>query len=241
MAASYRRVNGLTSLGLIGRWRRQAVGWLGAAPGDTVLDAMAGMGEAWRPLGDRIGPAGRIVAIDLSPAMLRRAARRALGRGGPSGPSVELRSGDALESGLADASVDGVLCLFGIKTLSPAQRDRFAAEIARVLRPGGGFALIEISVPPSRLLRLPYMAYLRHAIPVLSRALGGHPEPYRMLARYTARFGDSAAMAVSLRAVGLDVEVTSATFGCATGVRGRRPAVDRSKGEVRVSGGLRGT
>jgi demethylmenaquinone methyltransferase/2-methoxy-6-polyprenyl-1,4-benzoquinol methylase len=220
MSDSYERVNELTSFGLSRRWRRQAVGWLGAWPGDTVLDAMSGIGEAWRHLAPRLGPHGRIIAIDLSPGMTRHAARH--GRA-PGSPSVEVRLGDALATGLPDASVDGVLCLFGIKTLSVGQRDRFARETARVLRPGGRFALIEFSVPRARLLRLMYLAYLRHAIPILGRLLLGDPRSYRMLAEYTTRFRDSCAMARSLRHAGLEVELTRVSFGCATGVRGRRP------------------
>ncbi len=220
MAASYARVNELASLGLLRRWRRQCVGWLAATPGDVVVDAMTGAGEGLPHLARRIGAGGRIIGIDTSQVMLGRAARRSLG---PDGPPVELRLEDALRSGLEDASVDGVLCLFGIKTLSPGQRERFAAEIARVLRPGGRFALIEISVPPSRVLRAPYLAYLRHVIPVLGRVLLGDPEPYRMLAEYTTRFGDSRGMCEALRAAGLEVQATSTLLGCATGARGRCP------------------
>jgi demethylmenaquinone methyltransferase/2-methoxy-6-polyprenyl-1,4-benzoquinol methylase len=220
MAASYARVNELASLGLLRRWRRQCVGWLAPQPGDVVVDAMTGMGEGLPHLARRIGPGGRIIGIDTSEVMLGRAGRRRLGAGAP---AIELRLEDALASGLEEASADGIVCLFGIKTLSSSQRDRFANEIARVLRPGGRFALVEISVPRSRALRVPYMAYLRHAIPVLGRLLLGDPEPYRMLAAYTSRFGDSRAMSDALRAAGLEAQPTRLFLGCATGVRGRRP------------------
>jgi demethylmenaquinone methyltransferase/2-methoxy-6-polyprenyl-1,4-benzoquinol methylase len=220
MAGSYERVNELTSFGFSRRWRRQAIDWLAADPGDTVLDAMTGMGEGWRHLSPRIGPAGRIIAIDLSPGMLRRARTR---RDAPGGPSIDLRLGDALATGLPDASVDRVLCLFGTKTLSADQQAAFAREIARVLRPGGRFAIIEVSVPPRRLMRVPYLAYLRLAIPVLGRVLLGDPASYRMLAVYTARYRDSRALAGRLRAAGLEAELRSVMAGCATGVTGIRP------------------
>lgn len=219
MAASYERVNELTSFGFSRRWRRQAVGWLDPRPGDTVLDAMTGMGEGWRYLSPRIGPGGRIVAIDLSSGMLHQAKRR---RERPGSPSLDLRLGDALRTGLPDASVDRVLCLFGTKTLSAEQQTAFAHEIARVLRPGGRFSLIEVSVPPRRLMRAPYLAYLRVAIPVLGRILLGDPESYRMLAIYTTRYHDSRALADRMRAAGLETELRSVMFGCATGVAGHR-------------------
>lgn len=223
MAGTYERVNELTSFGFSRRWRRQAVDWLAPAPGATVLDVMTGMGEGWPHLARRIGPEGRIIGIDLSPGMLRRATSRRMGAGAP---SIEARLGDALDSGIEGGSVDALLCLFGIKTLSGAQRDRFASEVAWVLRPGGRFALIEVSVPPWRILRVPYMAYLRHVVPIAGRLLLGDPEPYRTLAGYTSRFGDSRGMARSLRLAGLEVEPMAACFGCATGVRGRRPPAD---------------
>jgi demethylmenaquinone methyltransferase/2-methoxy-6-polyprenyl-1,4-benzoquinol methylase len=220
MAASYERVNELTSFGFSRRWRRQAVGWLDARPGDTVLDAMTGMGEGWRHLAPRLGPTGRIIAVDLSPGMLRHAGRRRQPHGHP---AVDLRLSDALVTGLPDASVDRVLCLFGTKTLSPEQQGDFANEIARVLRPGGRYALIEVSVPPGRMMRAPYLAYLRHAIPVLGRLLLGDPGSYRMLAVYTTRYRDSRTMADRLREAGLETELRSVMLGCATGVTGHRP------------------
>jgi demethylmenaquinone methyltransferase/2-methoxy-6-polyprenyl-1,4-benzoquinol methylase len=219
MAPSYERVDALTSFGFSRRWRRQAVDWLGPRPAEIILDAMAGSGGAWGHLGRRLGPSGRIVAIDLSPGMLRGAMARS---SHPDGPTVECRVGDALATDLADDSVDGVLCVYGIKTLSTSQRQRFAAEIARVLRPGGRCALIEVSVPPVRLLRIPYMAYLTYAIPVLGRLLLGDPASYRMLSRYTRRFGDSRSMVAALTDAGLEVEPRSAFFGCATGATGRK-------------------
>lgn len=220
MSDSYERVNELTSFGFSRRWRRQAVAWLAPEPGHVVLDAMCGVGEGWRHLGPRLGRGGRIVALDLSPGMVRHAARRAAG---DAGTEVDLRVQDVLDSGLGDASVDGVLCLFGIKTLSVEQRKAFAQETARVLRHGGRFSFIEVSMPSTRLLRWPYMTYLRHVIPVLGRLLLGGPESYRMLAEYTARFGDARGMAEALRGVGLEAELTSAFFGCATGIAGHRP------------------
>lgn len=220
MAASYTRVNELASLGQLDRWRRRCVEWLAPRPGDVVLDAMTGMGQGLPHLARRLGPEGRIIGIDTSRAMLHRALRRSLGR---DPPLVELRVADALDSGLDDGSVDGVLCLFGIKTLSVAKRDRFASEIARVLRPGGRFACVEISVPSRRLVRVPYLAYLRYAIPVLGWLLLGDPRPYRMLAEYTTRFGDMRPMGRSLREAGLEVMSMRVAMGCATGIRGRRP------------------
>jgi demethylmenaquinone methyltransferase/2-methoxy-6-polyprenyl-1,4-benzoquinol methylase len=219
MADTYERVNELTSFGFSRRWRRQAVEHLAPGSGMVVLDAMTGMGEGWPYLARALGAGGQVIAIDLSPGMLAHAAARRARIATP----VDLRQGDALASGLADGSVDAVLCLFGLKTLSSAQQTAFAREIGRVLRPGGRASLVEVSVPSSRLLRVPYRFYLRHVIPLLGRLLLGNPANYRLLGVYTDRFRDSRGMADALRTHGLDVELVSYFFGCATGVVARKP------------------
>jgi ubiquinone/menaquinone biosynthesis methyltransferase len=223
MAATYERVNLLTSFGFSRRWRRQAVAALEPSRGDVVLDAMTGMGEGWRHLLPAIGPTGRIVAIDLSPRMIdgALAERRRLGA-----DRVDVVVGDALATGLTSGEIDAAIALFGLKTLSPAQQTMFATELRRVLKPGGHFVLIEVSVPPARLLRVPYMAYLRHVIPVLGRVLLGNPENYRMLGRYTERFGDCRRIIPILEDAGLEARFIRHFFGCATSVVGRRPDLD---------------
>jgi demethylmenaquinone methyltransferase/2-methoxy-6-polyprenyl-1,4-benzoquinol methylase len=220
MSSSYERVNTLTSFGFSRRWRRQVVERLAPEPGAVVLDAMTGMGEGWRYLLPRIGSGGRIVALDASAGMLR-GARRERDRLGAA--AIEIVLGDALVTGLAAGSVDAVLCLFGLKTLSPDQQAWFAGEIARVLRPGGRLALVEVSTPPARALRAAYLLYLKQVIPALGRILLGNPDNYRMLGRYTERFGDAGRLVPVFAAAGLDVAGLSLFFGCATGIVGRKP------------------
>jgi ubiquinone/menaquinone biosynthesis C-methylase UbiE len=77
-------------------------------------------------------PAGlELVGVDLSPAMLALARRRAaeLGR------TVDLREADALALPFPDASFDTVVCTFGLCAV-PDDR-RAVAEAVRMLRPGG--------------------------------------------------------------------------------------------------------
>ena len=105
-----------------------AVGELPA--GSTVVDCPVGAGPALRAL-----PAdGRIhyIGADLSPAMLRRARKRATSRGLT---HVELVEADAIALPLDDASADLFLSFWGLHCFEePAAA---LAEAARVLRPGG--------------------------------------------------------------------------------------------------------
>jgi demethylmenaquinone methyltransferase/2-methoxy-6-polyprenyl-1,4-benzoquinol methylase len=220
MAATYGAMNLITSFGFAARWRRQAVEALPRV-GSTakVADLMSGMGELWRSLAKLDPPPAEVVAVDLSPEM----ARRAVG----AGPfAVALRVEDVLEIDLAPGSFDAIVSSFGLKTFDADQQDRLARRVADWLRPGGVFSFVEISVPPSRLLRPIYMFYLKRVIPSLGRLFLGDPAHYRMLGFYTEAFGDCRHFTDSLARAGLHVEPMHFVFGCATGVRGSRPPVE---------------
>jgi demethylmenaquinone methyltransferase/2-methoxy-6-polyprenyl-1,4-benzoquinol methylase len=219
MAATYGIVNLVSSFGFCRRWRRQCVTLAAPAAGMVVYDLMSGMGECWPTIARAVGARGRIVGLDFSPAMCVRA-RRTAAR--VRGPAIELLERDVLGNAIPSRAADCIVCSFGLKTLSPAQRDRLAAEIARVLKPGGTFSLLEISVPRARLLRAAYMFYVKRCIPVIGRLLLGNPDHYRLLGVYTEAFGDASGMVEPLRARGLEVEFRRLFFGCATAVRGRR-------------------
>lgn len=70
----------------INKVRARAIAALGLRAGETVLDAGCGTGWCLPMIGERIGPAGRIIAFDPSPEMLALARARLPAHG----PSVEL-------------------------------------------------------------------------------------------------------------------------------------------------------
>ena len=217
MAATYGRVNLLSSFGFTVRWRHQVVRGLPLASASSVVDLMSGMGELWRTLARSLPASARVVGVDFSEEMARRAPRDWPFR-------LEVRIADALAPGMsaAPASADVVVSSFGLKTFDRDQQVILAQRVAELLRPGGAFSFIEISVPPSPWLRAVYMFYLKHLIPLVGRVLLGDPECYRMLGAYTEAFGNSSHFAGCLRAAGLHAVETSHFFGCATGVRGTR-------------------
>jgi hypothetical protein len=76
MAASYDRVNYLTSFGFSRRFRRQFIQKAGLQEGFTVVDLMCGRGECWPFILSVIGNGGKLLALDMSPGMLDGARRR---------------------------------------------------------------------------------------------------------------------------------------------------------------------
>jgi ubiquinone/menaquinone biosynthesis C-methylase UbiE len=114
---------------------RRLVDRAGVSAGERVLDVACGRGAALVPAAQRVGPAGAAVGVDLSPAMVRLA-RDALGRAGLES-RVEVMDGEALA--FPDGGFDRALCAFGVFFLP--EPERAAAELHRVLRPGGVVAL----------------------------------------------------------------------------------------------------
>ena len=143
MAETYDRVNLITSFGFSRRWRRQLVKRASPTPGSVVCDVMCGIGETWFAIDEATGSNAKLIGVDFSAGMLSRA-ESVVSR---FGVEIDIRQADVLESGIPDASIDHVICGFGLKTLSEDQQRRLAAELHRILRPGGTFAVVEVSVP----------------------------------------------------------------------------------------------
>ena len=213
----------LMSFGFTGIWRRQCVAALPDPPcaAPVVYDLMAGTGEVWPHVLARFPDAAAIHAVDISEGMHRRAVDRLHAM---RAHRISFTCDDVLASRLDDASADIIVSTFGLKTFNPAQHQQLAQLIARVLRPGGSFALIEASEPQGWWLRGLYMFYLTRLLPLVERFLLRGAQDFAMIGTYCTNFRDAGGFADMARAAGLDVTFRRHFFGCATSVSGRRPA-----------------
>lgn len=169
IAPRYDLMNRLLTFGMDMGWRRLAVSALGLPRGSLVVDIACGTGDLCRLLVD----AGYwAVGLDNSAGMLAHA--RA---------DVPLLLADALRIPLRTTAADGLTCGFALRNV--ADLGLLFDEFARVVRPGGRIALLEVAEPDSRLLRLGHRAYFHRVVPVIGGLLSDR-RAYRYLPASTA-------------------------------------------------------
>ncbi|MHB8439604.1 MAG: class I SAM-dependent methyltransferase [Acidimicrobiales bacterium] len=112
-------------------WARRLINYVGMAPGHHVLDVACGTGVVAHTAAELLDGGGRVVATDVSPAMLAQVSTVVASGSVP----IEIVECSATDLDIRDASFDVVFCQQGLQFIP----DKIMAgrEMCRVLRSGG--------------------------------------------------------------------------------------------------------
>lgn len=185
IAPRYDLVNRIMTFGLDRLWRKQAVWALDLGPGSAVVDLACGTGDLCR---DLEAAGHQPVGVDLSIGMLRHART-----------SAPLVQGDAVRLPFSDAAVDGVISGFALRNfvaLPPV-----FTELARIVRPGGRLALLDVATPANPVLRTGHALYFGHVVPRIGGLLSD-AGAYRYLPKSVAYLPPGDGMLEMLTAAG---------------------------------------
>jgi demethylmenaquinone methyltransferase/2-methoxy-6-polyprenyl-1,4-benzoquinol methylase len=169
IAPRYDLVNRVMTFRMDVGWRRKTVSALALPHRSIVVDLASGTGDLCRELRARDMEA---ISVDLSEGMLRA------DRSG-----VPRARADILRLPLRDRDVDGATCGFALRNLRDLPT--FFAELARVVRPGGRVALLEVATPTNPILRWGHGIYFGKIVPFIGGLLSDG-DAYRYLPRSVA-------------------------------------------------------
>jgi demethylmenaquinone methyltransferase/2-methoxy-6-polyprenyl-1,4-benzoquinol methylase len=191
IAPSYDLLNHLLSLNADRGWRRRAVDLLGweRVPDGRYLDLCAGTLDLAADLARRPGFRGQVVGADFVAPML------ALGRNKAS--RMLPVTADALELPFGNEAFDGATVGFGVRNLSDLAAG--FREVARVLKPGARYVVLECSQPPSEPMRSLYFFYFRRMLPFIGSFVSKHDNAYTYLPESVLAFPGPDQVAATMR------------------------------------------
>jgi demethylmenaquinone methyltransferase / 2-methoxy-6-polyprenyl-1,4-benzoquinol methylase len=206
-------------------WRRTAKTFehILSQPDARVLDLCCGTGDMTFALGKQArSHCPQLVGADFSHAMLQRA--NAKSRNGSSrNPHMQTPlwiEADALRLPFPDEHFELVTSAFGFRNL--ADYDSGLREIARVLRPGGEYGILDFSEPKGP-FGIVYRIYFKQILPRIGTMISGVRGPYSYLPNSVQRFPQPEEMLARMSAAGFrEASWTPYTFGIAGLYRGKK-------------------
>lgn len=213
IAHRYDLLNRILSMGTDKGWRKKMRQYLPGTGPLRLLDLATGTADVMLFLDKTSGRIGSGVGLDLSAGMLHYGQIKIRERG--LSQRLRMVRGDATCLGAAADSFDAATFSFGIRNVLDVPAA--LREMLRVLRPGGRALILEFSIPGNPLVRIPYLFYFRHILPLIGGAVSGDASAYRYLNKTVETFPYGEAFLSLMRDAGFtNTRAIPLTFGIAT-------------------------
>ena len=219
IAPRYDFLNRFLSLGLDISWRKHIADFLPSPKNLVILDLATGTGDVLLSILKRNQNVKMAYGIDMAKKMLQRGRNKVMRNHLET--KIELKEGDANHIPFNDNQFDAVTMAFGIRNVS--QPLSVLQEMFRVLKMGGRAVILEFSIPQNTFLKVAYLLYLRHVLPVLGGIVSFDYQAYRYLNKTVEVFPYGQEFCQIMRNVGFqNVSAYPLTFGVATIYQGEK-------------------
>jgi demethylmenaquinone methyltransferase/2-methoxy-6-polyprenyl-1,4-benzoquinol methylase len=190
IAPRYDGLNRWLSLGFDQYWRRKTIRTSAVCADDTVVDIGCGTGD----LSELAAATGaKVIGLDFARNMLVGATQRRI--------KAAFVHADANALPLPSASVSVVLSGFALRNF--VSIPRALQEAARVLKPGGRLALLEVDAPDNTFLKLGHSFYFQRIVPILGGLISDR-KSYTYLPRSVVYLPEKAELLEMIRAAGFE-------------------------------------
>ncbi len=212
IAPNYDRLNGLLSLGIDDYWRKESIKALKPFNPEYILDIATGTGD-FAILAQKILQPKRIIGIDISEGMMEVGREKVKRKGLEHIITFDRQDSSALS--FPEESFDAVTAAFGVRNFEDI--DKSFTEVLRVLKPGGVFLFIELSIPEVTPMKNLYSLYTKHIMPVLSNTMATEQRAYEYLPESIAAFPQGREMMLILKKNGFrNIRLRRFTLGIST-------------------------
>ena len=218
VAPRYDFLNHLLSLRRDVTWRKRAVQELNDIEG-WILDIATGTGDTGIEIIHQGAGRRRVLGLDFSEPMLRKAAQKLLEKKLLS--TIALSLGDALYLPFQDNTFNASMIAFGLRNI--LKKEQALSEMVRVTTKGGRVIILEFTFPEKGPMRKLYPFYFMRILPWVGGLISGDKGAYAYLPESVFHFQSPENYKDLMRRVGLDrVNAYGLTFGIASIIVGTK-------------------